>query len=288
MTERVLDVSRKAAGVFAERGFENARLEAELLLAGVLGLRRLDLYLQHDRPLTEDEVERYRSAVRRRLKREPVQYILGTAAFRNLELAVDARVLIPRPETEILVGAVLEWAKERGRSGAVLDIGTGSGAIALSLAAEGDFDCVVASDVSRDALAVARSNAARLGLTQFVEFREGSLFDVVREGERFDIIVSNPPYVAESERSQLPPDVAVHEPAAALFAGPDGLAIIERIVAGAAERLQPGGLLALEIGAAQREAVLGLLATAGRYVAPRVERDLADRERIALAEVPAP
>lgn len=288
MTERVLDVSRKAAGVFAERGFENARLEAELLLAGVLGLRRLDLYLQHDRPLTEDEVERYRSAVRRRLKREPVQYILGTAAFRNLELAVDARVLIPRPETEILVGAVLEWAKERGRSGAVLDIGTGSGAIALSLAAEGDFDCVVASDVSRDALAVARSNAARLGLTQFVEFREGSLFDVVREGERFDIIVSNPPYVAESERSHLPPDVAVHEPAAALFAGPDGLAIIERIVAGAAERLQPGGLLALEIGAAQREAVLGLLATAGRYVAPRVERDLADRERIALAEVPAP
>jgi release factor glutamine methyltransferase len=286
--ERVLDVSRKAAGVFEERGFEQARLEAELLLAGVLGLKRLDLYLQHDRPLTPEELERYRVAVRRRLKREPVQYILGTAAFRTLELHVDRRVLIPRPETELLAGAVLEWSRARDRRGAVLDIGTGSGAIALSLAAEGGFEGIVASDASAAALSVARGNAARLGLAEGVEFREGSLFDVVHAGERFDVIVSNPPYVGESERASLAADVVAHEPAAALFAGEDGLAVITRIVAGAATRLRPGGLLALEIGAGQAAAVLDLLVSAGGYIAPRVERDLAGRDRMALAETPAP
>src|SRR5690606_30630707 len=173
--ERVLDVSRKAAGVLAERGFEQARLESELLLAGVLGVKRLDLYLQHDRPLSPEELERYRTAVRRRLKHEPVQYILGTAAFRHLEVNVDGRVLIPRPETELLVGAVLEWSSVTGRRGAVLDIGTGSGAIALSLAAEGGYERVVASDVSPDALDVARANAERLGLADRIEFRAGSL-----------------------------------------------------------------------------------------------------------------
>jgi release factor glutamine methyltransferase len=284
VTERLLDVSRKAAGVLAERGFEQARLESELLLAGVLGLKRLDLYLQHDRPLTENELERYRSAVRRRLRREPVQYILGTAAFRSLELHVDARVLIPRPETEVLAGAVLEWSKRQARWGTALDVGTGSGAIALSLAAEGKYERVVASDVSRDALDVARRNAAGVGTGDRVEFREGSLFDVVGEGERFDVIVSNPPYVAESERSGLAAEVVDHEPGTALFAGPDGLAVIGRLIAGAADRLRPGGLLALEMGAGQATAVLDLLAASGRYVSPRVERDLAGRERIALAE----
>ncbi|HSJ10739.1 MAG TPA: peptide chain release factor N(5)-glutamine methyltransferase [Longimicrobiales bacterium] len=284
MTERVLDVSRKAAGVLAERGIEQARLESELLLAGVLGLKRLDLYLQHDRPLTESELERYRSAVRRRLRREPVQYILGTAAFRSLELHVDARVLIPRPETEVLAGAVLEWSRRQARWGTALDVGTGSGAIALSLVAEGEYERVVASDVSRDALDVARRNAAGVGTADRVEFREGSLFDVVAEGERFDVIVSNPPYVAESERSGLAAEVVDHEPTTALFAGPDGLAVISRLIAGAADRLRPGGLLALEMGAGQATAVLALLAASGRFVDPRVARDLAGRERIALAE----
>ena len=285
MTERVLDVSRKAATVLEERGFEQGRLESELLLAGVLGLKRLDLYLQHDRPLTEEELERYRSAVRRRLRREPVQYILGTAAFRSLELEVDARVLIPRPETEVLVGAVLDWSRRQGRWGSALDIGTGSGAIALSLAAEGEYERVVASDASRDALDVARRNAARLGTADRVEFREGSVFDVVSEGERFDVIVSNPPYVAESERAGLAKEVVDHEPGAALFAGPDGLAVIGQLITGAAERLRPGGLLALEMGAGQATAVLTMLAHSGRYDAPRVERDLAGRDRIALAEM---
>lgn len=282
--ERVLDVSRKAAGLFEERGFEQARLDAELLLAGILGVKRLDLYLQHDRPLTAEELERYRAAVRRRLKREPLQYILGTAAFRHLELHVDRRVLIPRPETELLAGAVLGWARERNRTGAVLDVGTGSGAIALSLATEGGFERIVASDASPDALAVARENAERAGCRDRVEFREGSLFDVVRPGEHFDVIVSNPPYVAEAERGGLAPEVVEHEPAMALFAAGDGLAVIDAIVASAPDHLAPGGLLALEIGAAQGNAVLSLLEGSGRYTASRVQRDLSGRERLVLAE----
>lgn len=281
--ERVLDVARKAAGVFQERGLEQPRLDAELLLAGVLGLKRLDLYLQHDRPLTDTELERYRSAVRRRLKREPVQYILGTAAFRTLELQVDRRVLIPRPETEILVGEVLKWAKSHERNGAVLDIGTGSGAIALSLAAEGSFSRVVASDVSPDALAVAEANAGRLGI-HAVEFRCGSLWEPLRAGERFDVIVSNPPYVAERDRPMLPPEVVAHEPAGALFGGPGGYAVLEAIVRGARPHMAAGSLLALEIGAGQKDEVLRLIAETGAFEDARVVDDLSGRARIALAQ----
>lgn len=279
--ERVLDVSRKAAVVFGEREFEQPRLEAELLLAGVLGVKRLDLYLQHDRPLTEAELERYRGAVRRRLRREPLQYILGTAAFRNLELHVDPRVLIPRPETELLVGEVLKWATSHAAS-SVLDIGTGSGAIALSLATEGGFATVVASDASQPALDVARANADRLGIDR-VDFRCGSLFDVVRPGETFDVIVSNPPYVGEAERATLAPEVVAHEPEAALFAGADGLAVLRRIIAGAARHLNDGGLLALEIGAGQEQGVLDLIDDTHAFADARVLADLSGRPRMALA-----
>jgi release factor glutamine methyltransferase len=281
--ERVLDVARKAAGVFQARGLEQPRLDAELLLAGVLGLKRLDLYLQHDRPLTDTELERYRSAVRRRLKREPVQYILGTAAFRTLELQVDRRVLIPRPETEILVGEVLKWARSHERHGAVVDIGTGSGAIALSLAAEGSFSRVVATDVSTDALAVAEANAARLGV-RAVEFRCGPLWEPLQPGERFDVIVSNPPYVAERDRVTLPPEVVEHEPAAALFAGPGGYDVLEAIVRGAPPHMTAGSLLALEIGAGQKDEVLRLIAETGAFEDARVVDDLSGRARIALAQ----
>lgn len=282
MRERALELSRKAAAVFEERGIRNGRLEAELLLADVLGVKRLDLYLQYDRPLTAEELERFRSAVRRRLRREPLQYILGTAAFRGLELRVDPRVLIPRPETEVLVGAVLEWATSH-KAHTVLDLGTGSGAIALALAEEGGFERIVATDVSREALDVARENARLTGLADGVEFRCGALFDPVGD-ERFDIIVSNPPYIGESERNTLEPDVREHEPAAALFAGPDGLEVIDALVAGAPAHLEAGGLLAMEIGATQAERVLGRVVATGGYGAARVMTDLAGRQRIVLAE----
>jgi release factor glutamine methyltransferase len=287
VAEQALDLTRKAAAVFTEHGFDKPRLEAELLLAGVLGVGRLDLYLQHDRPVTAAELERYRVAVRRRLRREPLQYVLGTAAFRQLELHVDPRVLIPRPETEVLVGLVLDWSaaqrSEGGSAARVLDVGTGSGAIALSLAAEGEFERVVAVDVSIEALAAAQANAARLGLADDVEFRAGTLFDAVA-GERFDIIVSNPPYVAESERAELAPEVRDHEPALALFGGPDGLAVVNALVAGTPPHLRDGGLLALEIGVAQGDAVLGLMRATGAYRRERIVDDLTGRPRFALAE----
>jgi release factor glutamine methyltransferase len=222
--------------------------------------------------------------VRRRLKHEPVQYIRGEVAFRELRLAVDRRVLIPRPETELLAGEVLAWAAARGAGGRALDIGTGSGALALSLAREGDFESVVASDVSGDALAVARSNAGRNELSDRVEFREGALWEVVAPGERFRVIVSNPPYVAEAERGMLAPEVVEWEPAEALFAGSDGLEVLGPLIAGAAARLEPAGLLAVEIGAGQAAAVGAVVARAPGLGPARVVRDLAGRDRMVLVE----
>jgi release factor glutamine methyltransferase len=221
--------------------------------------------------------------VRRRLKHEPLQYVLGTAAFRHLELAVDPRVLIPRPETEVLVGLVLDWVKTRPAPYSALDVGTGSGAIALSLAAEGGFDNVVATDISADALALAAANAARCGLTTKVGFRQGSMFDAVA-GEQFTVVVSNPPYVAETDRVTLAPEVREHEPGVALFGGASGLDVIEALIRRAPEHMEPGGLLALELGLGQGDAVLSLLAATGSFTGVRLENDLTGRCRFALAE----
>lgn len=265
--------------------FEDARLNAEILLSGVLGLKRLDLYLQFDRPLRPEEIAEFKARLLRRAKREPLQYIAGSADFRELRLRVDRRVLIPRPETELLVGEVLAWASGRERPSA-LDLGTGSGAIALSLATEGDFQRVVATDASADALAVARDNVAALAPAA-VELREGELFAPVG-GERFDVIVSNPPYVGEEERDALDAEVRDWEPPLALFAGTGGLEVIRALVAAAPDHLRPGGLLALEVGAAQGPAVAELIRDGGAFAEPRVRQDLAGRDRIVLAELREP
>ena len=263
------------------KGIARGRLDAEHLLAEVLGLRRLELYLQFDRPLVAVELDRYRPLLKRRAKREPLQYILGRAAFRELDLEVDERVLIPRPETEILLDEVLEWAADHvGEQARGLDLGTGSGAIALSLVLEGPFELVVATDTSEAALEIARRNADAAGLSEKVEFRLGSYFDPIAEGEVFDLVVSNPPYVAEGEAPSLEPEVREWEPGDALFAGPDGLAALSAIVAGAGRYLRPGGLLALEVGVGQARPVVAMLEDRGEYVDVRVRRDLADRERI--------
>ena len=280
-----LDLARKGAALLRERGFSQARLEAELLLAGVLGVERLQLYLQFDRPVTQAELERYRAFVRRRLKHEPVQYIVGEAAFRNLRLRVDRRVLIPRPETEVLVGEVLRWAGGRRGPLHALDLGTGSGAIALSLAREGGM-VVVATDSSAEALEVARANAGACPTAEPVTFRQGPLWEPVLPAERFDVVVSNPPYVARADAGGLPPEVGAWEPPDALFGGEDGLDVVRGIVTAAPRYLTPGGLLALEIGETQGGAVLALLAAGGAWVAPRLIKDLAGRDRVVLAEAP--
>lgn len=280
----VLRLMQWSGAYLQEKGVERGRLDAEHLLAHVLGVKRLQLYLQHDRPLDREELDRFRPLLRRRAEREPLQYIVGHAAFRELELAVDRRVLIPRPETEVLVDEVLAWAAAAGRTGlTAVDVGTGSGAIGLALAHEGPFDLVVATDASPDALAVAGQNARAVGLDGRVHLREGSLFQALGAGEAFDVVVSNPPYIAEAEASALEPEVAGWEPAQALFGGPDGMAVIRALVAGAGAHLAPGGLLAMEVGAGQAGLVVAEVEATGEYEDVRVRRDLAGRERVVLA-----
>jgi release factor glutamine methyltransferase len=257
-------------------------LSAELLLADTLGLKRLDLYLRFDQPVGPDELAEFKARLMRRARHEPLQYIAGHSDFRELRLKVDRRVLIPRPETEQLVGEVLSWAS--GRSGlAALDIGTGSGAIALSLAMEGPFDRVLATDLSGEALELARENHLTVAADSPVEFRSGSLF-APAAGERFDVVVSNPPYVGEEEREQLDAEVREWEPALALFAGTGGLELVTELVAAAPAHLRTGGLLALEIGTTQGRRVAELIAATGRFRDARVVRDLAGHDRIVLAE----
>jgi release factor glutamine methyltransferase len=281
-TWTVVELLAWTAEWLGARGFHNARLNGELLLAGVLRLKRLDLYLQHDRPLSAAELAEFKARLLRRAKREPLQYIDGEAHFRNLRLAVDRRVLIPRPETEGLVDEVLAWARGREALSA-LDVGTGSGAIALALATEGPFARVVATDAHPAALEVARANLAAAAPGAPVELREGSVYEPVA-GETFDVVVSNPPYVRDDERDGLDAEVRDWEPASALFAGADGLDVVRRLVAGAAAMLRPGGLLALEVGAAQTEAVAALVRGTGAFGEPRVRTDLAGRPRIVAAE----
>ena len=215
---------------------------------------------------------------------EPRAYVEGIAGFRLLDLVVDRRVLIPRPETEGLVERVLAWAHRRwggGEGGAVLDLGTGSGCIALSLASEGRFSRVVATDVSQEALAVARLNAARVRPERLPEFRLGAFFAPVR-GERFDVIVSNPPYIAAGEYAELDPSVRDFEPRLALESGADGLAHTRAILDAAPDHLEPGGLVALELDSRRAEPAAAIARARG-FRDVRVERDVFDRPRFLLA-----
>ena len=281
---QAIPLARRAGRYLADKHVPNADLDAELLLAYSLGIGRLDIYLQHDRPITSTELEAYRGLVRRRAKREPLQYVTGQAAFRDLELAVDDRVLVPRPETETLVGEVLAWAGRRTgeRTLSALDIGTGSGAIALSLLAEGPFARVVATDPSPDALDVAQANARALGLAERMDLRQGSFFDPVTAHERFDVIVSNPPYISTGDLSRLEPEVRDWEPAAALDGGPDGLDPLTTIVGGARPHLASAGLLALEVGTDQASPVRRLIESSTHFTGSRICHDLAGRERVVL------
>ncbi len=249
MPPNLLDILNRTAGFFAQAGLEKPRLEAEWLLAAVLDCKRLELYLQFDRPMTPDILDRLRPLVRRRAQREPLQYILGESDFFSLKLQVDRRVLIPRPETEGLVERIIE--RTAGKvPGRVLDLGTGSGAIALALAQAFPASTVVAVERSPDALVVARKNADRNGLADRVRFVEGTWFGPL-EAEIFDLIVSNPPYLSREEWSDSQPEVREHEPFPALVAEESGRSDLEEILCRAPAHLSAGGLLALETGIAQ-------------------------------------
>lgn len=269
------EVLAASAGYLQEKGSPSPRLDAELLLAHALGLTRVELYTHHDRPLTEPELAAIRELVRRRGRREPVAYITGSRGFRTLELQVDDRVLVPRPETELLVERALALLAgvEEPR---VLDVGTGSGAIALSIAAELPGSRVTAVDVSPDALAVAAANADRLGLD--VEFVQGDLLAAV-EGRSFEAILSNPPYIAEADLVLSDPEVQEFEPRLATVAGPDGREVYRRLLGPARALLETGGLVVVECGEGQARWIASELERLG-YGDVAVHTDLAGIERV--------
>lgn len=268
----VVDFLGLASAYLAARDFEQPRLDAELLLGEVLGLGRLELYLHHDRPLQPAEVDRFRELLRRRGRGEPVAYLLGTAGFRSLVLAVDARALVPRPETEVLVELALARLPD---GGALLDLGTGSGAIALAVASERPDAAVTAVDLDEGALALAAENAARLGLRP--RLLPSDLYAALPADERFHVIAANLPYVPDGD-DRVEAGVHDHEPHVALYAGADGLDAIRRAVAGAPERLEDDGWLVLEHGLGQAEAVVALLRDRG-FAEVATARDLAGIDR---------
>lgn len=250
---------------------DSPRLDAELLLSAATGLSRAEVVANPARALEPDEARRFADLARRRREREPVAYILGEKGFRGIELKVDRRVFVPRPETEHVVEAAVARLPRNGR---VVDVGTGSGAIALALKAERPDLRVLATDSSPDALAVARANVLLLGLD--VELLQGDLLAPVTG--RVDAVVSNPPYVGDDE--PLPPDVADHEPAGALFAGADGLNSYRRLLPASAAI--GAALVIVEVGATQAAAVAALAREAG-YAHTDVARDLAGHERVLSA-----
>jgi release factor glutamine methyltransferase len=271
----VVDFLGLASAYLQARDFEHARLDAEILLGDVLGLQRLELYLHHDRPLAPAEIDAFREHLRRRGRGEPVAYLIGTWGFRTITLATDARALVPRPETEGLVELALARLPD---AGALLDLGTGSGAIALAVASERPDAAVTGVDADPAALALAGENAARLELTP--RLLASDLYDGLPAGERFDVIAANLPYVPDGDE-RVEPGVHAHEPHGALYAGADGLDLIRRAITGAPDRLVPGGFLVLEHGMGQGADVRALLDGRG-FTDVASERDLGGVERYGM------
>lgn len=251
---RVLDWTR---GYLAEKGIENARLETEWLLSAALGLDRVGLYVNFDKPLNQEELAACRGLVARRAKREPLQYILGTQEFCGLDFQVTPAVLIPRHDTEVIVEAALQRAQA---AQTILDIGVGSGCIAVALAKSLPDAQVWGVEQSPEAIALAQRNVERHGVR--VTLFEGSLFEPFGD-QRFDLIVSNPPYIPTADLETLQPEVREYEPRGALDGGADGLDFYRIIVPTAPEHLNPGGWLMVELGIGQAEAVLDMFTRAG-------------------------
>lgn len=280
----ILDVLRWTTARFGETGVTTPRLDAELLAAHALGLSRMALYTGFDRPLGEAELASLRGLVKRRLGGEAVAYITGHKEFWSLDLLVDARVLVPRPDTETLIEAALERLPA-DREVRVADVGTGSGAIALALATERPLAQVVATDASSDALVVATANAERVGVAGRVRFAHGDLFAPLYGEAAFDVVAANPPYVPTGELAGLPAEVRA-EPRAALDGGADGLDVVRRLIEGAPAHLTPGGWLLCEIGAGQADAAMELLRARG-YRDVGARRDLGAIPRVVMGRRPA-
>jgi release factor glutamine methyltransferase len=282
------ELLKVSADYLKQKGIDSPRLSAEILLASQLHLTRVQLYLRYDQPLTEKEVEGYRALIRRRLSREPVQYITGIQEFWSMEFIVNPSVLIPRPETEVLMeqaASLREESPDLQEEGVnLLDLGTGCGALAVALAFEFEKASVCASDFSEEALRVARQNAERHGIRDRIDFRCGDLFaPFAGEAIRFDMILSNPPYIPTEAFEALPPEVRDHEPRSALDGGERGMYHIARILKEAAGYLVPGSWVLVEMDPEQTLQALGIIEETGQFTEQRRIQDYSHRYRVVMA-----
>jgi len=285
----IKDLLKVSCDYLKKKQIDSPRLTAEVLLAHQLGSDRVNLYLNLDQPLTEKEVSGYRALIRRRLQYEPLQYITGIQEFWSIDFLVDPRVLIPRPETELLVTHALRLLKPAAESEnqepKILDLGTGCGTLAVSLAKEIPNAQIWATDNSQGALELARLNAQRHGVSDRIQFKEGDLWEpLMNLGITFDIILSNPPYVASEEYNDLPPEVRDYEPRSALVGGDGGTYYIERIITEAPRYMNPKAWIMLEMAPDQTEKTLGLVEQTEGYGEKIRIRDYSRLYRIVMAQ----
>lgn len=267
---------------FRQKGFESPKLEAELLLAHVLNANRVKLYMQWDRPLAPSELEAYRAVIKRRALKEPVAYITGSRGFWNIDLKCDKRALIPRGDTETLIERALDLLPKESQA-TIVDVGTGTGAIGLTLATERKSTRVTLTDISPDALALAGENTTALGMAERVSLVHSDVLQALPGP--FDMVVSNPPYIATHETDVMGEDVLKFEPHLALFAGKDGFDVIRRLVKESFMKLSGGGTLLFEIGFRQAEAAAALTRDAG-FEDVRVLKDLGGHDRVVFGRKP--
>jgi len=279
---RVIDLITTASQHLSEKGFDNARLEVDLLLGSILGRSRIELYMDFDRPLTEDELEAFRALYRRRLAHEPLQYVIGSTGFRDVEIKTDPRVFIPRPETELLVQTAVDFLQGKAEP-LIADLGTGTGIIAVSIVYEVPGAHAVAVDISEEALLLAEQNARKAGVADSITLVQADMLDGLADRGPFDAVISNPPYIRTDDIRTLQPEVRDHEPLEALDGGPDGLAYLTVIADGVHRHIKPGGLLAMECEGDQADMVAENLENQSRYSSVVILTDLAGRKRIVKA-----
>lgn len=285
-TVTLSEAINKAANLLSTAGITNARLDAEVLLSHIIKKDRVWLITHRDDVLDNKHQRDFAAVIQRRTRREPLQHIIGNQEFWGLEFKVSPDVLIPRPETEFIIEAALAIVQDRNTPVSIIDLCTGSGCIAVSLAKELTAARVIATDASENALAVARENTRRHGVSEHIRFLQGDLFEPLEELDirgQIDIIVSNPPYVQAGDLPTLQPEVRDYEPEMALIAGPEGTEMAKRIIQLAPEYLKKNGALIMEMGLSQAEALTRMVEATGAYGNPALLKDLAGIERVIVA-----
>jgi len=285
-TWKIIDLLKETQGFFERKGIASPRLDAELLLAHCLNKKRVQLYIDFERPINHDELDRFREFVRRRAKREPVAYIVGYKEFWSLPVKVTPAVLIPRPETEILIETatrIIKNGKHTEERARVLELGTGSGALAIAFAKEVATCEMFSVDISRDALSIAEENLIAHGLKNSISLICGDGFQPFAPREHFDLIVSNPPYIRSCDIEELAPEIKYHEPRTALDGGKDGLDFYRRLIPQMTAFMKKGGWAVLELGAGQAAAVSELFTATGSFVHSTTVPDYSRRERVIVA-----